>query len=210
MIARQDGRIVFLRGVIPGERVLARIVRQAKGVAWAEVVEILEPSPDRRATAADPACGGASFAHIAPARQAALKAEIIADAFRRIGKHPLAEPPMVRPSPERGYRLRARLHVRDRRVGFFRDGTHTICDAAPSGQLRDDSLVACQAMVDALGPAADALDAVTVAEDVAARARVVHLEPRAGAPLGGLEAGARLVDGVTGATISTGTGRLVT
>jgi 23S rRNA (uracil1939-C5)-methyltransferase len=209
MLARHDGRIVFVRGVIPGERVSARIVRRAKGVAWAEVVEILDASPDRRATTADPSCGGASFAHIAPARQLTLKAEIIADAFRRIGKHPLAEVPAVRPSPERGYRLRARLHVRDRRVGFFRDGTHTLCDAAPSGQLRDDTLAAVGGLVETLGSAADAIDALTVAENVAARSRVVHLEPRPGTALDGLEAAAALTDGVSGLTISTANGRFV-
>jgi tRNA/tmRNA/rRNA uracil-C5-methylase (TrmA/RlmC/RlmD family) len=95
MLARHEGRVVFVRGAIPGERVMARIVRQAKGVAWAEVLEILEPSPDRRSSPVDPACGGAHFAHISLERQLTLKAEIVADAFRRIGKHPLAESPRV-------------------------------------------------------------------------------------------------------------------
>ena len=36
---------------------------------------------------------------------------------------------------ERGYRLRARLHVRDGRVGFFKEGTHVLCDAAPSSPV---------------------------------------------------------------------------
>src|SRR5690606_9793333 len=44
-------------------------------------------------------------------------------------------PPEVIPSPERGYRMRARLHARGSRIGFFREGTHDICDAAATGQL---------------------------------------------------------------------------
>jgi 23S rRNA (uracil1939-C5)-methyltransferase len=204
MIARHEGRVVFVRGAIPGERVMAQIVRQAKGVAWAEVREILEPSPDRRPAPADSACGGAYFAHVCPARQRALKAEIIVDALRRIGKHRLAEPPRVAGSEERGYRLRARLHLRDRRIGFFREGSHALCDAGPSGQLREDSLVAVRAVVDALGHRADDCEALTLAEDVAARSRVVHLEPRPGATLENLDGRSLIVDGISGATASAG------
>jgi 23S rRNA (uracil1939-C5)-methyltransferase len=204
MLARHEGRVVFVRGVIPGERVMAQIVRQAKGVAWAEVSEILEPSPDRRSAPADSACGGSYFAHMSPARQRALKAEIITDALRRIGKHRLAEPPRVAASEERGYRLRARLHIRDRQIGFFRKGSHTICDAGPSGQLREDSLVAVRAVVNALGRRADDCEALTLAEDIAARSRVVHLEPRPGATLEDLDGPSLIVDGISGATAAAG------
>jgi len=204
MLARHEGRVVFVRGVIPGERVMARIVRQAKGVAWAEVLEILEPSPDRRPAPADSACGGTYFAHVSPTRQRALKAEIIADALRRIGKLRLAEPPRVVGAEERGYRLRARLHIRDRQAGFFREGSHTLCDAGPSGQLREDSLVAVRAVVNALGDRADDCEAVTVAEDIPARSRVVHLEPRPGATLEDLDGPTLIVEGISGATASAG------
>jgi 23S rRNA (uracil1939-C5)-methyltransferase len=204
MLARHEGRIVFVRGAIPGERVTAQIVRQAKGVAWAHVREILEPSPDRRSALADPACGGTYFAHVAPARQRALKAEIIADAFRRIGKHQLAEPPRVTGAEERGYRLRARLHIRDRQIGFFREGTHALCDAGPSAQLREDSLVAVRAVVTALGTRADDCDTLTLAEDIAVRSRVVHFEPRPGATLEDLDGPSLIVGGISGATASAG------
>jgi 23S rRNA (uracil1939-C5)-methyltransferase len=212
MLARHDGRVVFVRGVIPGERVLANITRQVKGVSWAEVVEILEPSPDRREPSHDPACGGGYYAHIAPARQRALKAEIIADAFRRIGKHPLSAPVAVAPSPEEGYRLRARLHVRGRRAGFFREGTHTPCDAAPSGQLRAETLDAVARLVASLGVHADHCDVIIVAEDVAARSLAAHLEPARGmqlGDLGGLDSRALLASGVTGVTTIAGRQRVV-
>jgi tRNA/tmRNA/rRNA uracil-C5-methylase (TrmA/RlmC/RlmD family) len=204
MLARHEGRVVFVRGAIPGERVLAQIVRQAKGVAWAEVLEILEPSPDRRPAPADSACGGAYFAHVSPTRQRALKAEIIVDALRRIGKHRLAEPPRVAGSEERGYRLRARLHIRDRQIGFFREGSHALCDAGLSGQLREDSLIAVRAVVHALGDRADDCAALTLAEDIPARSRVVHLEPRPGATLEDLDGPSLIVEGLSGATATAG------
>jgi 23S rRNA (uracil1939-C5)-methyltransferase len=203
MLARHDGRIVFIRGVIPGERVRARIVRQAKGVAWADLLEVEDASPDRRPVDFDPTCGGGHYAHIAPARQAALKGEIIADAFRRLAKHPLEAPPAVAPSPERGYRVRARLHVRNGRVGFFREQSHVLCDAAPSGQLREDAIVAAQDLVSALGARAADCDAVIIAENVAATDRVLHLEPRAGARFETADASAWAGTGATGLTTST-------
>src|ERR1051325_11599162 len=86
MIARADGLIVLVSGVIPGERVRVAIERVGKGVAYAAPVGIEQPSGDRRTPAGDPLCGGCLFAHIAYPRQLELKAQIIADAFARIGR----------------------------------------------------------------------------------------------------------------------------
>ena len=46
-IARHDGRVVFVRYALPGERVLARVTDERAKHWHAVVVEILEPSPDR-------------------------------------------------------------------------------------------------------------------------------------------------------------------
>ena len=91
MLARHEGRIVLVSGAIPGERVSARLERTERGVAFAEVAEVLQASADRRPAAGDARCGGNVFAHIAYPRQLALKGEIIQDAFRRIGRLPLPE-----------------------------------------------------------------------------------------------------------------------
>src|SRR5262245_56909251 len=118
ILARHEGQVVLVAGTIPGERVRARVERVAKSVAHAEAVEVVTASPDRR-PAADWRCGGRDYAHVSYARQCALKSEIIADAFRRVGRLPLASPPEVTPSPEHGYRLRARLHASAGQLGFF-------------------------------------------------------------------------------------------
>jgi 23S rRNA (uracil1939-C5)-methyltransferase len=135
MIARHDGQVVLVGGAVPGERVAARIERVERRLAFASVVNVNEPSPDRRPGLADPACGGCVYSHIAYARQLTLKSEILRDAFGRLGRIPIDGPIPVAPSPERGHRMRARLHADGGRVGFFREGTHELCDAEPSGQL---------------------------------------------------------------------------
>ena len=175
MLARHEGQVVLVRGAIPGERVRARIERRQKQVLFAEVVEVLTPSPDRRVAACDLACGGSSYAHIQYDRQRALKAEIIGDAFWRIAKLPLP-PPEVLASPENGYRMRARLHTSLGKVGFFREGTHTICDAGATGQLRPDTLAAVDAFCAEHAQTLIGAQGVTVSENVLASQRVFHIE----------------------------------
>ena len=46
-LARLDGCVVFIRGVLPGEVVTARIIKQRKNYAEAELINIDEPSPFR-------------------------------------------------------------------------------------------------------------------------------------------------------------------
>ena len=169
---------MLVGGAIPGERVRARVERTTRQVIWAQAVEILEPSVDRREPIGDPACGGARYSHIRYSRQLELKSEIVADAFRRIGKMVIPRPPEVAASSERGYRLRARLHVKDARVGFVREGSHAICDAALTGQLHADTLAAVEWVSRALGSRLAECESLVVAENIAATERVVHLVPR--------------------------------
>src|SRR4029078_13165672 len=144
MIARHHGQVVLVRGAIPGERVKAWIEKAEKRLAYAVTREVVEASPDRRADAADPLCGGALYSHVAYDRQRALKGDVIRDAFARLGKHPLAQPIDVAGSPEEGYRMGARGHVHGARAGFYREGTHQICDASLTRQLRGDTVDAVQ------------------------------------------------------------------
>ena len=84
MIARVDGQVVLVSGARPGEQVVARIERVARGVAYATTVAVETASPDRVVTTADPQCGGCLYAHIALERQQAIKGQVIADAFARV------------------------------------------------------------------------------------------------------------------------------
>jgi 23S rRNA (uracil1939-C5)-methyltransferase len=203
MLARQDGRVVFVAGAIPGERVRAVVERETRQALWARTVEILSASPDRREPAADPGCGVA-YAYIRYERQLVLKGDLIADAFRRIGRLPLDAAPAVTASPETGYRLRARLHVRSGGIGFFREGTHDLCDAAPTGQLHPDTVPVARHLAEILGSRRADCESMTVAENVAATERVFHLAPNEQASLDDLARRIDLPAGVTGLTAASG------
>src|SRR5881409_1796176 len=95
MLARHRGQVVLVWGAIPGERVRARIERSGKGVLFAETVDVLSPSPDRRVATADWRCGGNVLAHVSYERQLQVKSDIIRDAFARIARLPLDTSPAV-------------------------------------------------------------------------------------------------------------------
>jgi 23S rRNA (uracil1939-C5)-methyltransferase len=211
MIARHEGQIVLVLGAIPGERVLARVERADKRLAFATSLRAVDPSDDRRDVAGDPLCGGCLYSHIAYGRQVALKGEVIADAFSRIGRIPLTAPVAVEPSTDHGYRMRARLHVTGGRAGFFREGTHQLCDPAPTGQLRAETLSAVTAALAALSAAqGPTVMAVEITENIAGDQRAIHFDLAPGETVSGHQLAAVVAAaGVIGCTARTADGVLV-
>jgi 23S rRNA (uracil1939-C5)-methyltransferase len=177
MLARHNGQVVLVWGAIPGERVRARVERTGKGVLFAETIEVVAASADRRDAVADWRCGGNVLAHVAYERQLQLKSEIIRDAFTRIGRLPLDAAPSVTGSPEQGYRMRARLHVRGGRIGFVREGSHDVCAVDQTGQVLP-AMVSWIAAAEARlrSDRLAGLASIEIAENIPADERAVHLE----------------------------------
>jgi 23S rRNA (uracil1939-C5)-methyltransferase len=142
-----DGRVVFVEGALPGERVLARLTEAKKDFARAVAVEILDPSPDRVAppcAALAAGCGGCTWQHVAAEAQLCLKADIVVDALRRIGR--LADPPRpeAAPLPGRPLRTTARLAVtEDGRAGHrpHGGGAAVMTDACQAAHPLLDELI---------------------------------------------------------------------
>jgi 23S rRNA (uracil1939-C5)-methyltransferase len=91
-----DGRVTFVRGALPGEQVAVRVTEAKARFARAEVLEVLDASPGRVAPPCPlvaAGCGGCGWQHVDPVHQRELKATIVADALRRIGRLP--EPPEI-------------------------------------------------------------------------------------------------------------------
>ena len=94
-VARDDnGRVVFVRFGLPGELVRARVVDVRNQLAWADAVEVLEPSDDRMPSvwpeAGPGGVGGGELAHVKPAAQRRWKHDVLAQQIRRIGGESLA------------------------------------------------------------------------------------------------------------------------
>ncbi|MGV9713383.1 class I SAM-dependent RNA methyltransferase [Gordonia sp. NPDC003424] len=119
-VGRIDGRVVFVDGAIPGERVAARITDERhESFSRAEVTEVLEPSPYRIEPACPAAAHGAGccdlgFVDVGHARD--LKAQVLVDALARIGHLDVADCavsalPVHGPDDGTRWRVRARLGV---------------------------------------------------------------------------------------------------
>jgi 23S rRNA (uracil1939-C5)-methyltransferase len=114
VLARHEGRVVFLRGAAPGDTVEAELTGEGR-FERTRVLRIVE----RGGTRVDPPCavvdrcGGCPVQHVAYPSQLAAKQELTADALERIGGLPRGSyelAPIV-PSPlQLRYRRRARLH----------------------------------------------------------------------------------------------------
>lgn len=120
--ASADSQTLWVFGGIPGEEVVAEVVRRRWAYAYARVVEVVRPSPHR---VAPPCpyfwpCTGCQWQHIAYPYQLHLKQERVAQALRAIPQ--LAHVPVkaTLPSPQVfGYRNHARFTIGPQgKVGF--------------------------------------------------------------------------------------------
>jgi tRNA/tmRNA/rRNA uracil-C5-methylase (TrmA/RlmC/RlmD family) len=123
-VARHDGRVVFVRHALPGERVTAVVTEERKGYLRADAVAVHEPSPDRVEPpcryARPGGCGGCDFQHVTPAAQRALKATVVREQLRRLAGHDVPDL-VVQPLPGGmlGWRSRVQYTVDSAgRLGF--------------------------------------------------------------------------------------------
>ncbi len=89
-VARHEGRVLFVRHTLPGERVVARVTEAREGQRFvrADAVEVSMPSPHRVEApcpyAAPGLCGGCDFQHVDLAHQRELKAAVVREQFSRL------------------------------------------------------------------------------------------------------------------------------
>ncbi len=143
-MARHEGRAVFVRHALPGERVVAEVTEgDSKDSFWrADAVEILEASEDRVPAPCEYAgpglCGGCDWQHASYEAQLRLKGEVVADQLRRLAK--LEREVVVEEvgSPF-GWRTRVQFAVDpDGSLGFRKHRSHEVvpveeCAIASSG-----------------------------------------------------------------------------
>jgi 23S rRNA (uracil1939-C5)-methyltransferase len=128
-VARLDGKVVMLKGAIPGETVEAEVLQEKKDYSVAAAINILEPSPER----VEPpcpyfgVCGGCQIQYASYPMQIGIKKEVLASALRRIGKMDvtLAEPLTGQPW---NYRRRGQFKISGGRVGYFREHSRELVD----------------------------------------------------------------------------------
>lgn len=136
-VARLNGQVVFVRGGLPGERVVVRLSSVGSRFCRGEVVAVRDASDDRVRPPCPIAgdCGGCDFQHVAAAAQRELKRRVVAGllahtaGFAWDGK--VEEVP-----PTLGWRTRMRYHATpDGRAGLRGHRSHEIV-TLPAGGCR--------------------------------------------------------------------------
>lgn len=88
-VGRYEGRVLFVPGGIPGERVRVEIIEERRGHARANLLEILRPAPERVEVHYPLLIDcGCQWQHIAYPAQLTWKAHIVRQLLVRIGKQP--------------------------------------------------------------------------------------------------------------------------
>ena len=134
-VCEHEGQAVFVPGALPGETVEAQAVKVQPRYAFAKLLHVKAPSPER----AEPACpvygtcGGCSGQHMQYAATLAAKRQQVLDCMRRIGGFALTEedvPPVL--GAENPLRSRNKMAlpvggtVQEPQLGFYRKRSHHI------------------------------------------------------------------------------------
>lgn len=153
---RDDGKVVFVPLVLPGERVRVSVQREHKGYIEARMEDLLESSPWRVDPLCQyfPECGGCDWQHIAYAHQISQKQKIIEEQLERKGIPVAMMEEPVHSSREIGYRCHAMVRCSlsgEFKCGFFRKQTNTIVPVEKCLILNDHSQDVIDRIRDVLG-----------------------------------------------------------
>ena len=132
-LAFAENLTVFVPLSAPGDKLRVRLSQLKGKTAFAEIDEVIEPSPER----IEPPCkyfgrcGGCDFQQMNYEAQLAAKLGIIQDSLKRIGKiNYEREIPMIASPKQFEYRSRAQWHLdtRKKRIGYFKRNSHEVID----------------------------------------------------------------------------------
>lgn len=127
-LARDQGKVVLVPFVLPGEQVIADPVTRKKDLVRASVTEVRQPSPHRTPArcAYFEACGGCSYQHARYGFEVEQKIEILREVLRRVGKIEAPAEIGAVTGSDWEYRNRVQLHFDGRRLGYHQAGSHNV------------------------------------------------------------------------------------
>ena len=131
-ICKIDGKVVFVRGGVTGDKLEIGIIKNLSDYAVARVNKILEPSPIREENAclSFKRCGGCCFRHINYESEKIFKKNYVENAFRKVGLSVKVEDVISSGSPDR-YRNKVQYPVGENwKIGFFAEHSHDIVEVS--------------------------------------------------------------------------------
>lgn len=153
-VARHEGRVVFVRHALPGETVRVRVAADRGSYRHADVVEVLDASPDRIPSlcpiAGVDGAGCCDLAFATPEAARRIKGAVVANQLSRLGGYDWcaeqdATADALGDGTATGWRTRVRLDTGERgaqagRAGFHRYHSAELVTDLRCGQLPDGLL----------------------------------------------------------------------
>ncbi len=129
-ISKLNGKIVMIKGAIPGETAEVMLQEEKKDYSIGTAVSIPIPSPDRCMPECGyfGLCGGCQLQYIAYSRQVRLKEEILRDCIKRIAKAETELSPSIVGTSSWNYRLRGQFKISRGRTGFYKEKSREVVD----------------------------------------------------------------------------------
>ena len=148
-VARIDGRVVFVHGALRGEKCRVLILKTLKSVAFAKVLEVIEPSSERITPDCPyfPRCGGCTYRHIRYEEELRLKKQRVQDNLSRIGGSDVTVEEILGAQDTLRYRNKAQYPVsKDGAVGFYRARTHEVIECEHCLLVKPEADAAAEAL----------------------------------------------------------------
>lgn len=148
-VARIDGRVVFVHGALRGEKCRVLILKTLKSVAFAKVLEVIEPSSERITPDCPyfPRCGGCTYRHIRYEEELRLKKQRVQDNLSHIGGSDVTVEEILGARDTLRYRNKAQYPVsKDGAVGFYRARTHEVIECEHCLLVKPEADAAAEAL----------------------------------------------------------------
>jgi len=147
-VARDEGWVVMVPFALPGDRVRVRVFRNHKNYSEADLVEVIDPAPERVSPACPlfGTCGGCQYQHLEYGAQLEWKRRQVADVLARVGglEGLTVERPVGSPR-QYGYRSKLTPHYQKPRggdfpIGFLRQGRRQSLVDVPQCPIATDGI----------------------------------------------------------------------
>lgn len=131
-VGRYEGMAVFVRGTVPGDEIIAHIIKCSKSYAVGIIEKIITPSPSRIESDCpySSKCGGCSFRNMTYDEELKYKKQRVADAIKRIGHLDIPVDEIIGADSLDGYRNKAQYPVSiddgELCAGFYAYKSHRI------------------------------------------------------------------------------------
>ena len=148
-VARIDGQVVFVHRAVKGERCRVQILKALKNIAYARVLELIEPSAHRMEPDCPHfgRCGGCDLRHIDYEEELSFKRARVQDALTRIGGADVEVEEILGAASVNAYRNKAVFPVDgEGRIGFYRAHTHEVVEVESCLLQREEAAQAAKAV----------------------------------------------------------------